>query len=282
MFTPVSWRYAKRTLVALSLALVGCRATLPAASPTPETVSLRLLVDSASAPLLRDLASSYRETSALVAWEIITVEPRFALAALASGEVPFAVLSHLPNPRLVEEGGSLWATPIGQLGIALIVHPSNTIANLTAAQVRALLRGQVRNWSEVGGTDRPVQVVARPEESSEAATLQGLLLGSGRITRTARLAPSGQGMIDLVSADPNSFGYVASGYLAEGVRVVAFDGILPTTEAITAGSYALRAPILIVGNAELANDLYRAFFVWIQSPEGQRIVKRYYGGLPMQ
>ncbi len=282
VFTPVSWRYAKRTLVALSLALAGCRATLPAASPTPETVSLRLLVDSASAPLLRDLASSYREASALVAWEIVTVEPRFALAALAGGDVPFAVLSHLPDPRLVEDGGSLWATPIGQLGIALIVHPSNTITNLTAAQVRALLRGQVRNWSEVGGTDRPVQVVARPDESSEAATLQGLLLGSGRITRTARLAPSGQSMIDLVSADPNSFGYVASGYLAEGVRVVAFDGILPTTEAITAGSYALRAPILIVGNAEPANDLYRAFFVWIQSPDGQRIVRRYYGGLPMQ
>jgi phosphate transport system substrate-binding protein len=83
-----------------------------------------------------------------------------------------------------------------------------------------------------------------------------------------------------VRADPNSIGYVSTGYLQEGVRVVALDGILPTPETLTVGSYALRSPILVVGNAEPADDLYRAFFAWIQSPEGQRLVKRQHGGLP--
>jgi phosphate transport system substrate-binding protein len=282
VFFTTSWRSARRTLVALSLALVGCRASLPSASPTPETISLRLLADSASTPLLRDLAYSFRQSGDFVTWDILTLEPRLALAELARGEIPFAILSYLPNPRLVEENGSLWATPIGQLGIALIVHPSNLISNLTAAQTRALLRGQVRNWAELGGADRPVQVIARPAESSEAAIVQALLLGNQPVTRTARLAPTSQSVLDLVRADPNSIGYVSTGYLQEGVRVVAFDGILPTPEALTVGSYALRSPILAVGNAEPADDLYRAFFAWIQSPEGQRLVRRQHGGLPAQ
>ncbi len=281
MFLATSWRSARRTLVALSLALAGCRASLPAASPTPNTFPLRLLVDGASTPLLHELANSFYNKDALAAWDIITLEPRYALAELARGEVPFAVLSHLPDPRLVEEG-ALWATPIAQLGIALIVHPSNLINNLTPAQMRALLRGQVRNWAEVGGADRPVQVIARPAESSEAAIVQALLLGDQPITRTARLAPTSQSVLELVQADPNSIGYVSVGHLKEGVRTVAFDGILPTVEAITVGTYALRSPILVVGNAEPANDLYRAFFAWIQSPEGQRIVRQRYGALPMQ
>lgn len=276
-----SWRSARRTLVALSLAIAGCRASLPA-SPTPQTFSLRLLVDSASAPLLRDLANSFREGNALITWDITTLEPRFALAELARGEIPFAVLSYLPDPRLVEENGSLWATPVGQLGIALVVHPSNLIGNLTPAQLRAILRGQVRNWAELGGADRPVQVVARPADSSEGAIVQALLLGNQPITRTARLAPTSQSVIDLVRADPNSIGYVAASYVGEGVRMVAFDGILPTPEALTVGTYALRAPILVVGNAEPADDMYRTFFAWIQSPEGQRLVRRYYGALPTQ
>jgi ABC-type phosphate transport system substrate-binding protein len=151
VFFTTSWRSARRTLVAFSLALAGCRASLPTASPTPETISLRLMADGASTPLLRDLAYSFRESSAFVTWDIRTLEPRLALAELAHEEIPFAILSYLPNPRLVEENGSLWATPIGQLGIALVVHPSNLISNLTAAQTRALLRGQVRNWAELGG-----------------------------------------------------------------------------------------------------------------------------------
>ncbi|PJF32345.1 MAG: hypothetical protein CUN51_01570 [Candidatus Thermofonsia Clade 1 bacterium] len=275
-----SWRSARRTLVALSLAIAGCRASLPA-SPTPQTFSLRLLVDSASAPLLRDLTNNFRENNALIAWDITTLEPHFALIELARGEIPFAVLSHLPDPRLVEENGSLWATPVGQLGIAFVVHPSNLLSNLTPSQARAILRGQVISWAELGGADRPVQVVARPPESSEGAIVQALLLGNQPITRTARLAPTSQSVIDLVRADPNSIGYVAASYVGEGVRMVAFDGVLPTPEALTVGSYALRSPILIVGNAEPADDLYRAFFAWIQSPEGQRLVRRYYGALPL-
>lgn len=281
-FLTVSWRSARRTLVALSLALAGCRATLPAASPTPEVVSLRLLVDGASAPLLRDLARSFPVGNAIVIWDIVPLEPRRALVELARGESPFAVLSYLPDPRLVAEDGGLWATPLAQLGIALIVHPTNTLSNLTAAQARALLRGQVRNWAELGGADRPVQVVARPAESSESAIVRALLLGDQPIARTARLAPTSQSVLDLVRADPNSIGYVSTGYIGEGVRLLALEGILPTAEALTAQTYALRAPILAVGNAEPADDLYRAFFAWIQSPEGQRLVRRAYGGLPLQ
>jgi hypothetical protein len=54
------FRDARRTIVILSLALAGCRGQVIPASPTPEVVSLRLLTDSATSPLLRDLAASYR------------------------------------------------------------------------------------------------------------------------------------------------------------------------------------------------------------------------------
>src|SRR5689334_4910391 len=65
---------AKHTLLVLSLALVGCRTQLAPASPTPELASLRLLTDSATAPLLRDLVSHYHPTGVLISWDIQVAE----------------------------------------------------------------------------------------------------------------------------------------------------------------------------------------------------------------
>ncbi len=270
---------AKRTIVILSLALASCRGPMLPATPTPSTVSLRLLADSSTSPLLRDLANSYRPPHMVVTWDIQVGDPSTVVNWLKTGDAPYALMDY---PPMDSSDRPFWSTPVGQDGIAIIVNPANSISNLTAPQLRTILQGRVSNWSELGGPSLPLAVVAREPQSSASALVQSMVLGDRRLTQSARLAPTSQDVVDIVGTDPGAIGYVSVGYLNDHVRAVALDGILPTPDALTSDQYPLRTPILFVGFQAPGNDAYRDFFVWVQSPDGQAIVRQHYGVLVTQ
>ncbi len=56
--------------------------------------------------------------------------------------------------------------------IAVITHPSNPVDTLTVDQVRKLFSGEYTNWSQVGGMDLPVQLIASRDTP---AALESLL-----------------------------------------------------------------------------------------------------------
>jgi phosphate transport system substrate-binding protein len=235
-----------------------------------------LLTDSATSPLLQDFISAYRRPGIQITWDIQTGEIGTIVEWLKNQDAPYALIDYVPDQGFDK---ILWSTPVGEDGIAIVVHPSNSIADLTAAQLRAIWQGRIANWNSLGGPNLPLTVVARDEDSGAAAIIQAMVLGDRRVTRAARLATTSQAVIDIVSADPGAIGYVSMGYLSSRVRAVPLDGILPTPETVTSGQYPLRTPILLVGSHEPGDDNYRAFFAWAQSQEGQAIVRRRYGAL---
>ena len=275
---------AKRTLVILSLALAGCRGPINP-TPTTDAVALRFLADSATSPLLHDLANSYRPGGLRLTWDIETAETYTVLDWLKAGEAPYALLDYLPGGfgsfgnAAGASGDSLWTTPVGQDGIAIVVNPANPVANLSASQLRMLFQGNVANWQEIGGLSQAVTVVAYPERSSQSAVMQAVVLGDRRMTQSALLALTSQAVIDKVSTSAGAVGYVSVGYVNGRVRAVPLDGVLPTPESMTAQRYPLSTPILFAGLHEPGDDAYRAFFAWVQSPDGQAIVRQHYGGL---
>lgn len=270
-------RLAKRTLLIVSLAISGCRSQLTPASPTPEIGRLRLLTDSATAPLLRDLVSHYRPAHLLISWDINVVEPPAMRQLLESGRADFAITSFVPRDAL--ESGTLWATPLGEDAISIVVNPANLLSALTAADVRAIWQGRLSDWSAFGGESLPIIVVTQPPESTSARTFRAFVLADRQITPSARLAPHDAAVIDIVATTPGAIGYVSMGYADDRVKALALDGVLPSPQTVGAGQYPLRSPILIVGRAAPADDEYRDFFAWAQSPEGQAIVSRKYGSL---
>ena len=53
----------------------------------------------------------------------------------------------------------LQAHPVFTTRIALGVHPSNRVRKASLHQVRKLLLGEIKNWSELGGENLPIRVV---------------------------------------------------------------------------------------------------------------------------
>jgi hypothetical protein len=266
---------AKRTIVILSLALAGCRGPVAPINPTSDVISFHFYADNATAPLLRELTHAYHPGRLLVTTDIKIAETKAVLGLLNNSAQSYALLNYLPD----QFDAKLWVTPIGTDSITIVVNPANPITNLTAAQLRSILQGRVSNWQALGGANLPVTLVALDTDSTASMLVQSMVLGDRRISRAARLAPTMESAVEIVGNDPGAISYVSMGYVNTVVRTVALDDVMPTSENVTAHRYPIYTPLVFVGGNEPGNDTYRAFFAWVQSPEGQSIVRRHYGGI---
>jgi len=78
------------------------------------------------------------------------------------------------------QGISIEEIKIGIDGIDFFVHPSNPVTSLTLGQLRAIFRGDITNWNEVGGNNHAITVywpghhiVDLPRRNSAGATPPG-------------------------------------------------------------------------------------------------------------
>lgn len=273
---------AKRAIVVVAFTLVSCSSrALPAGTPTVEATALRLYATTATIPLVNDLTTAYSRLNPSITFEIASGDYASMMDRLLSGEMPFFLTNHLPP----EEGTPVVAFPIGQDGIAVIVHPENEVVGLTTAQLRDIYQGWTGNWSEVGGLDRPITVFSREAGSGTRAEFDSLVMGDRRTTRTAQLVPSSTAAMTAVAREPGSIGYVSMSYLDERVRALPINGVSPTAENVLNSTYPLRSFLYVVGlrepdGSQPADIHYRAFIGWVQSAEGQAIVARRYAPLP--
>ncbi len=139
-----------------------------------------------------------------------------------------------------EEELGLFDTPIAYDAIAVIVHPDNPVDALTTEQVRAIFSGEIENWSEVGGRDKDIGLVNRDEASGTREAFHKIVMGDTPFDRTAAVLP-GTGQVRSVVANARgAVGYISLGFVNDEVKVVAIDGIAPTTESVIAGEYPVQ------------------------------------------
>lgn len=266
---------ASRTLAAVAFTLVSCSTQIiPAATPTTHLTTLRLFATTSAIPLVRTLTTTYSALNPTIAFEIATGDYGAMVREVMRDDSAYLITNHLA------EDSPLWAAPIGQDGIAVIVHRDNNITRLTTTQLRLIYQGWLEQWSDLGGRGGDILVISREQGSGMRAEFESLIMGNRRTTPIAQVAPSSEAVVASVARQPNSIGYVSMSYVIDqrsDVRVLALDGAAPTLDAVYDNIYPLRSILYVAGQREpsAADDLeahYRAFIGWIQSPDGQALV----------
>jgi ABC-type phosphate transport system substrate-binding protein len=93
------------------------------------------------------------------------------LAALEAGQVDLAAIGR--PLTAAEKAKGFIAIPIKREKIAMIVGADNPYnGNMTIDQFAKLFRGEVQDWSEVGGAPGPVRFIDQPENSDTRNALQ--------------------------------------------------------------------------------------------------------------
>lgn len=276
-------RKAGCALVFAVVTLASCsQRAIPSATPALETRTLRVYATSATMPLLEDLSGAYSTLNRDIAFEMETGSFREMLARLMAGETPYFLSTWLPPDDAQPQ--PLWAAPIAEDGIAAIVHPGNPVTGLSSQQLRAIYAGEIQNWRDVGGPNQPITVFTREDGSGTRAEFEALLMGDRPVAPLARIAPSGEAMRASIAADPSAIGYLSTALTDSSVRALTLDGVAPSAAALAGDRYPLRSFIYIIGLREPDGsqplDLdFRAFFAWIQGPDGQAAAAQQYAPL---
>ena len=159
-------------------------------------------------------------------------------------------------------------------GIAVVTDPANAVSGLTKDQLISVYKGEVKNWSELGGEDAPIVVIGREAGSGTRGAFEELLELEDACTYASELDSTGA-VIAKVAATPGAIGYVSLDALDDTVKALALDDVEATAENIKAGNYFLSRPFVMATKGEISeqSDLVKALFDFIYSDEGSELVK---------
>jgi len=211
------------------------------------------------------------------------------ITALISGTVDIASASRKIKAEEISTAEANGIEPVETIiardAIAVIVNPENPINELSLEQVARIYRGEVENWSELGGDDRPIVKLSRETNSGthvyflEEVVRLGDPENKEIFSADTLLLPSSEGIIAEVTDNPNAIGYDGLGYVTDDVKVIAIARtadqpfVLPSVETVNNGAYPISRDLYMYTRAD-ALQVVHDYLNWILSADAQEIVSR--------
>ncbi len=269
--------------------LLACRATgEEGATPPPN-----LAIENKGSDTLVNVALAWAETYIAQHPDVhISVTgggSGTGIAAMINGTVDIANASREMKENEIEEAQANGINPVeitvARDAIAVVINPENPVNELTIQQVAAIYTGQITNWSEVGGEDRPIVLTSRESNSGtyvyflEEVVRVGADDEEAVFSPEALLLPSSEVISLEVARNPNAIGYDGLGYVTAEQKVVAIrpapgePAVLPSIDTVNDGTYPISRPLYMYTPGEPTGAV-RAYLDWILGPEGQEIVRR--------
>ncbi|MFZ7122038.1 MAG: phosphate ABC transporter substrate-binding protein [Eubacteriaceae bacterium] len=166
-------------------------------------------------------------------------------------------------------------------GIAVIVHPSNeAITNITMEQIAQIYKGEITNWSELGGADATIVVVSREDGSGTRGAFEEIVDFEDELTADATIAEGNGNVQSSVAGNENAIGYVSFTYIDDTVKPLTVEDVEATTDNVLNETYQVSRPFVMVYHDENLSEAATAFVDFLMSEEGQSIVEEK-GGIPI-
>ncbi|MBU1878941.1 MAG: PstS family phosphate ABC transporter substrate-binding protein, partial [Chloroflexi bacterium] len=157
--------------------------------------------------------------------------------------------------------------------IAVVVHPSNPVSGLTLQQISDIYTGQITNWRQVGGEDRPIVLLSRESNSGTYVYFLENVVRLGQksdllFSPDTLLMPSSEGISAEVRQNPNAIGYDGLGYVTPDQKMLAVAPdaagpyVLPSIATVNDGSYPVSRPLYMYTAGEPAGAI-KAYLDWI-------------------
>ncbi len=262
-------------LLITAFALLGF--AQPAANRTDAS---RIVVDGSTTvgPIAKAFAEHFRKLRPDLAVTVAESGSGNGVKALINGSCDVATLSRFMTPAEYKAAVDKGATPFPHVvaidGIAVVVHPSNPLTNLTVEQVRDIYAGKFDNWNQLGGPNAKIVRISRDTNSGTYRSLHELVMGEAQMSADTEKVGSNGGERQRVASTPGAIGYVGLGFLGRDLKALRIAGVDPSPENIVAGRYPIARPLFFVTNGYPALGSPVHEFVTLQlTPEGQSLIE---------
>lgn len=225
-------------------------------------------------PLAQEAAGQFMDENPGVDVEVQGGGSSVGITQVKEGVVDIGMSSRDLKPE--EDDGSLVDHKIALDIIAIVVHPEVNVSNLTAEQVKKIFTGEIKKWSDVGGSGGDIVVVVRDKASGTREMFDEKALGSSKDAPVDPVASAiecnSNGMVrETVTSTKGSIGYISIGYVDESVKTVKYNDVEPTLNEAKAGRYPLSRYLRLFTKGAPTGAV-KAFIDYMLSDEFQRNV----------
>ena len=250
--------------VLLVAALAGCGTTNTDTPKDNGQVSGTVSTDGSTSmeKVIGFLSEAYMDENSAVKVTYNPTGSGSGIKAVQAGSCDIGLASRDLKP---EEATDLNGTVVAIDGIAMIVNKENPVKDLTIEQIAALYKGEITNWSEVGGADAPVVLIGREAASGTRDGFESITDTEDACKYNQELTSTGD-VVQTVSSNPNAIGYASLASVKDTVKLISVEGVTPSTETIQNGSYKIQRNFVMVTkkNAELS-PAAKSFFEFATS-----------------
>lgn len=216
----------KKTVIG-AIALLGAMAVTSVSAK--ETISA--VGSSSVTPLMEVFSETYMKTNSNVFIEVQGPGSSAGVKAAKNGSADLGMSSR--NLKDSEKEPALKELTVALDGIAVVVNPKNDLQALTAEQVTAIYKGDITNWKEVGGADKPIVAITRDTASGTRGAFEDIMKLkkkiSGKkvsaISQRAQVANGNGALKTMVASNPYAIGYISLGTVDNSVNALPIDGV---------------------------------------------------------
>lgn len=220
---------------------------------------------------------------------------------LINGEVDMIVVPYASSDVLAlaeDKGIKLEFYPVAAEALVFITPKENKAENITMEQVREIyLNYGITNWSTLGGPDLKLVPICRNSDSGSQSQMDNLILNGKNMHSSIQknhVELTMEGMLEQVAFFHNgglagkptksyALGYTLYTYLKgmgeitgidERLKLLAFEGVVPSEESIAEGTYSLSDAYYVVIRSDLPKEhSARRIINWLKSDDGKAIIK---------
>lgn len=202
------------------------------------------------------------------------------IAALINGSTDIAEASRAMKPEekaavKEKQGREVLEIPVAQDGLAIYVHESNPMKQISLAQVKAVYTGKTTQWKDLGPELGRIIAYGRENNSGTYAFLKEHVLKNEDFAPEVLSMPGTAAVINAVSKDKKAMGYGGIAY-GKGIKALkvskdeAGPAIEPSMDNVLSGKYPISRSLFFYAAGKPEGEA-KAFVSWVLGAEGQKI-----------
>jgi phosphate transport system substrate-binding protein len=194
-----------------------------------------------------------------------------------SGQVDIAASARPAYEARAQEQG-LTFTPVAWDALVLITNTSNPVNNLTLKQLHEIYYGKIRNWSEIGGLDQPIDLdgVASPLDGVQFS-FRRLMFGNGdNPVAVPRLFINIDSLQSEVSLDGKALALstLVHARNQKDIKIIPVEGVTPSLATLENGTYPLPVKIYLAYKPDSPKiATIREFLAFLAGDEARGILR---------
>lgn len=190
-----------------------------------QAVSVTIKGSDTVLPLAQKEAEELMKTNPEVSVTVVGGGTGVGLTALIDGTTDIAMASRdlktEEKLKFSEAKKEIETVTIAFDALAVIVHPSNKVKELTREQLEDIYTGKIKNWKEVGGEDAKIVAYSRESSSGTYEFFKEEVMDKKNYASDILSMPATGAIVQAVGQTEGAIGYVGLAYETKEVKQLA-------------------------------------------------------------